>query len=234
MFLTLSSDVYGIYGGDRAVLGQFKHSAVLWCNDIICCGGGLIDLSHVLTAAHCVADLTEDDLVVMVGQVNVRLVMGQYLSAVSKIIIHPEYHLPLNDIAVLKLRDTFIQDDRVAPIGIPYTPIKDYTAKCEMSGWGSISAGVIRGPGFLKWAPFTLKTPEQCKRQRLEIAPNQVCAYDPFMEHGIAKGDSGNLLVCNNIAVAILSETPHRVGNGFYLMIYPYLGFINNAIRCVV
>ena len=65
------------YSGQDASPGLWPWMASLWYPDEtgvlkILCGGTLISGSHVLTAAHCVADLDKDLVQIALGDTDFR------------------------------------------------------------------------------------------------------------------------------------------------------------------
>ena len=70
------------------------------------CGGSIIDNYWILTAAHCLEDVNENNLYVMAGSDNSYAQGGDSYS-VEEIIVHPNYNNNTmnNDIALLKLNN---------------------------------------------------------------------------------------------------------------------------------
>lgn len=69
------------------------------------CGGVLVDVRTVLTAAHCVLEYTPRDLSVVIGELDLSQVSSSDRFAVAEVIVHPAYDRQslANDLAVLRL-----------------------------------------------------------------------------------------------------------------------------------
>lgn len=106
-----------VVGGNETKRGQWPFMAALIFEprNQFFCGGNVITVSHVLTAAHCVQDkqveapLEANQIVVLLGRHNIslRAEVGSEIRGVNEIKVHPSWE-PRDmkfeaDIAVLKL-----------------------------------------------------------------------------------------------------------------------------------
>jgi secreted trypsin-like serine protease len=116
-----------IYSGENAYDGQF-------------CGGALIAPQWVVTAAHCIEDLSVGDLEVLIGQNQLTGSDGERI-VVDRILPFPGYDSAndFGDIALLHLIEPSTQE----PIGIVYRTDLSLFMPFEAAtiiGWGNISS----------------------------------------------------------------------------------------------
>ena len=114
-----SASVNRIVGGENA--GSLTWNwAVSISIDGSLCAGSIISSLWVLTAAHCLDDLTRPQLTVFAGS-NGRFA-GSQTRTVSQVVLHPRYdrNTFLNDIALLRLSSALnFNDPAVSQICLP-------------------------------------------------------------------------------------------------------------------
>ena len=81
------------------------------------------------------------------GEFNLKVddATEQILS-VAKIIVHPKYKPPLNDIAILRLADPVEFNDAAQPVELATVDVPDNTM-CVTTGWGFTKGGYKRQVG---------------------------------------------------------------------------------------
>lgn len=110
-----------IFGGEITEKEQFRWTVALEYNQRrkqgVRCGGSLINTRYVITAAHCVAFVTVDELKLRLGEWDLEnnpdceesddedCNPDVLIMTVSRIIIHPRYGKQKNDIALLRLTE---------------------------------------------------------------------------------------------------------------------------------
>jgi secreted trypsin-like serine protease len=200
------------------------------------CGGSIIRSNWILTAAHCVDDATEQDIV---SQTSFYKYQGARTSG-AKFFIHPGWKPATmeNDIALIRI-ETGIDEKYVVKLAVADERVPDNT-DIYVSGWGAIFEG---GPtsDVLQVANVPTVSNEVCNADVSyggRIKANMMCAG--FRDGGLdsCQGDSGGP------AVAYRDGTPVQVGvvswgegcarrlkYGVYTRITPYINWINETIN---
>jgi trypsin len=176
------------------------------------CGGTVRDATHVITAAHCVADPPTNDAA------NFAVVAGMedrtadpaeptaQVRNVSAITTHPEYRSPDTtgkDIAILTLSSGFT-DVNTAGSGIqtmpPVASGTDSTgAEALISGWGDFDPGPNQQqPAGLLFAVIDVYTDSECNNYLSDFqADTMLCAGRVHPDSSVVdtcQGDSGGPL----------------------------------------
>lgn len=189
------------------------------------CGGALITLQHVLTAASCMYEWNADGTPTPINTGNYRVFAGGYLLSndtstervrnIAQFVVHPNYlGIPsyVGDLAVVYLNTPFA-NSTVVPLSLPannYNPA-DFT-DCVVAGWGaatvvsSVTANVEQ-----KYANTYIYNQQVCTsvynplHGLPNILPSMICAVSYDIVSSSCNGDEGNALVCGNTLTGILA-----------------------------
>lgn len=167
------------------------------------CGGSIISVTWVLTAAHCVDGIDPHDILVRVGS-SIKD-KGGHLHEVNQIIVHPDFNEDDldSDIALLKVSQPFVISKKVKPVKLNKNTVLPGRFAI-VSGWGK-----------------TKESGEAAKvlhKVRVPVIPQRECEwlYSPadiktsmfcagFNGHDSCQGDSGGPIVSGGRQIGIVS-----------------------------
>ncbi|KFB52514.1 AGAP009214-PA-like protein [Anopheles sinensis] len=202
----------GVYSEDRVaitVLFQFPWMALLRSNGAWICGGTLINVRYVLTAAQCIKDTTIDT--VRLGEFDLNQAIDCFPRAecapipqdiaIERTIIHEQYSVrrKANDIALLRLVHAATENENVIPICLPVTPeMQPAVATYYVAGWGTRE--YKKHSNVLHHTKLILVSKDECqmqirKEERLvPIFDTQVCARSVNNHSDYCSADAGGPL----------------------------------------
>ncbi|XP_003696271.1 proclotting enzyme [Apis florea] len=196
-----------IVGGQNADPGEWPWIAALFNGGRQFCGGSLIDNKHILTAAHCVANMNSWDvarLTVRLGDYNIKTntEIRHIERRVKRVVRHRGFNARTlyNDIALLTLNEPVSFTEQIRPICLP-SGSQLYPGKiATVIGWGSLRESGPQ-PAILQEVSIPIWTNSECKLKYGAAAPGGI--VDSFLCAGRAakdscSGDSGGPLMVND------------------------------------
>ncbi|XP_034237241.1 serine proteinase stubble-like [Thrips palmi] len=206
-----------IVGGQNADIGEWPWIAALFNGGRQFCGGSLIDSTHILSAAHCVAHMSSWDvarLTVRLGDHNIRTnsETKHIEKKVRRVVRHRGFdsRTLYNDVAILTL-DSPVQFRRdIRPICMPSGSAAYAGKTATVIGWGSLRESGPQ-PAVLQEVNIPVWTNAECRQKYGNAAPGGI--VDTFLCAGQASrdscsGDSGGPLMVNDgrwVQVGIVS-----------------------------
>ncbi|XP_047986548.1 vitamin K-dependent protein C isoform X2 [Leguminivora glycinivorella] len=212
-----------------AVLNRYKEAF---------CGGTLISLRWVVTAAHCV----RKRLYVRLGEHDLLLrSRGELEMRVTEAVIHPLYDpdTVVNDVAMLRLPGPARLD---MGHGIACLPGEQQTlaphTSCVILGWGKKRSTDVHGTRILHEAQVSTIQQGVCRRSywQYAITDNMVCAGRGRRDS--CAGDSGGPLLCRGQDARYYLQGITSFGDGcgkrgkygIYTRTAGYVAWINNVM----
>ncbi|UOQ73463.1 trypsin-like serine protease [Hymenobacter cellulosilyticus] len=137
-----------IVGGAPTTIDQVPWQVLMTINGLDGCGGSIIGSRWILTAAHCVANKSPNDLRIYAGLTFRNQKGSGQMYTIEQILVHPNYNAGThdNDVALLLLSSP-ISTSANAQI-ISYATSSTVSAgltnpgvNATVSGWGRLSSG---------------------------------------------------------------------------------------------
>jgi len=194
-----------IVGGTDAVRGAWPFIVALLNYNKQFCGGSLIDETHVITAAHCIAHMSSWDvarLTVALQMHTLRPLDAQAIRVkVRRVTRHKGFDARTlyNDIAVLTLAKPVEFSPSISPVCLP-DPNETSTyvdQEASVIGWGALREGGAQ-PSVLQQVTVKVQSNDECKKNYGKdspagIIPSMICATYPGKDS--CSGDSGGPMI---------------------------------------
>ncbi|XP_039084208.1 serine protease 45-like isoform X3 [Hyaena hyaena] len=184
------------------------------------CGGALIDLTWVVTAAHCIQGTKEYSVILGTAKLKPANFSKAVSIPVRDIIVHPKYWgrtFITGDVALLQLQTPATFSKYVQPICLPEASYNlKVGTQCWVTGWGQVkqrfSVNSTLTPELQEAEVFIMDN-RRCDRiyRRKSLAPrliplvlgDMICATN--YRENLCSGDSGGPLACEAEGMWILA-----------------------------
>lgn len=256
-----------IVGGQEADPGEWPWQVAMVDAAVspgiqIYCGGSLLTREWVLTAAHCVTDSNNNNIVIDPDEIDIIAGLhdrsapetGIRRVHVAQIVVHPNYSKPIrfdNDVALLRLAQPI--DERGAganslPIAfvdrVPSSVGSLAGIMSTVTGWGNRSPGGSDYPARLHEVQIPILNNVDCVADyagRFTITDNMLCAAFDAGGKDSCQGDSGGPLVIQSggiwqlAGVVSFGDGCAKPGSpGVYARVSRYTSWINSYVNPVV
>jgi secreted trypsin-like serine protease len=231
LIATSASPSSAIVGGSPTSVTDLPWQVALEDADGQFCGGAIIGLRTIVTAAHCTEGYTARDIQVRAGVTDLREAGGQTLG-VERIDAHPEYvRSGLADIAVLHLAQDLTFGETARPISLASSPEVAAASSAIVAGWGAVSEDGADSPRLLSVEEPLVDDAVCDALVRGIYGPGELCAGAAGLDS--CYGDSGGpLVIRDSVGVPKLAgivswgevcggDTP-----GVYTEVPAYVGWI--------
>ncbi|XP_043468704.1 trypsin delta-like [Leptopilina heterotoma] len=209
----LSSRIVG--GATVSRFDEIPYQVSVQLNGRHYCGGVIISETYVLTAAACVSAGGINQYSIKSGTANLQY--GGTIHRVSQIIKHPSFYvnsdsIPVNDIAIIKIQNTFSFDGSRDAIPLLNKPAL-VGSFAKISGWGWMNSTF---PSQLQKGNVNILNTNYCSKTHYQgrLPAGQICAA--LTGQDACQADAGGPLAVGVHLVGIISW-----GKGCALGQYP-------------
>ncbi|XP_037949921.1 trypsin delta-like [Teleopsis dalmanni] len=195
-----------IINGTKTTINNFPWQISLQRNGAHSCGGSIYSEHIIVTAAHCLQNVSPTILKVRAGSSYWN--NGGMLSGVAAFINHEGYNsiTKSNDISIIRLSTPLIYKSTIKNIPLATTSPDD-GAPAAVSGWGVTTFGAAAVPNQLLFIDLNIISRSKCASSTYRYGPqirsSMICAADAGKD--ACQGDSGGPLVSNGELVGVVS-----------------------------
>jgi len=214
---------FRVVNGWPADEGEWPWIAALLNNGRQFCGGSLITSKHILTAAHCVAHMSRQDvanLKVRLGDHEIKTV-GEteiFESRAARVVRHKEFSQQTlhKDVAIITLENPAPFRKNIGPVCLPSGHQKYAGQTATVVGWGSLKENGPQ-PNTLMEVTVKIWDNPTCKDTYGNAAPGGI------MDHMLCAGQKGKDSCSGD------SGGPMQIGTG---SIWTQIGVVSWGIGC--
>lgn len=201
-----SSKQVRIFGGQDAIPHSAPWMIYIAVPNAGYCGGSIVNMEWIVTAAHCLDKKTSIKSLVTAGDHDLTMKDGtEQRRSIDKIIIHPDYEKSneQTDIGLAHVSHPFTCNDFVDSIDLPAAG-STFTGTATFFGWGRLNEK-FRAT-VLQTITLQIVDYRKCIDEYKTSAGTSelhLCAGSANGEGTICRGDSGSGLVQNGILIGI-------------------------------
>lgn len=233
-------DDTNIIGGDTADRGEFPYQVSVQHKGLFgqqhICGGSVINEIFILTAAHCITELSAHSIVVVAGMTSLidDISTKQEIRA-NTTVIHERYNAVTkdNDIALIKLESSLTLNDYVKAVDLPVEGVSAGTS-CNMTGWGTLTeTGDLSDILQKVIIPIVSRFVCRAVYGEAAITDDMICAGNLSGGTGACYGDRGGPLQCNGLLQGVSSWAEGCAEAslpGVYTMVANYVEWIEEYV----
>ncbi|XP_022166847.1 serine proteinase stubble-like [Myzus persicae] len=239
-----------IVGGDKVSFGEWPWQISLRHKKkyIHKCGAVLFNENWAITTAHCVKNISMNDIHLLLGKNDFSVKDEPYGFQIRKlqtVIIHPKYntHAMEHDLALLRFDEPVKFQPNILPVCIPEDDSNFEGLSAHITGWGTLYYGGL-SPDVLQEVTVPIINNSVCETMFRaagyvkKIPDTFICAGLKDGGYDACKGDSGGPMVVqrrdNRWVVAGIIAWGMRCGEpnspGVYMRISKFTDWINKII----
>ncbi|KAI8439866.1 hypothetical protein MSG28_001335 [Choristoneura fumiferana] len=196
-----------IIGGRASSITRHPYQVSMVLNGNSFCGGFIISQDYVMTAAHCVQNVSPSAIRLRVG--STRRDSGGRIVRVANVTVHPQYGRPQfdNDIAVLRLAQPLAWSNAVRPIRLPARGQAVPLVRLTVTGWGLTAPRGRRIPRLMMEANVPVVPHWLCRLSYGDSLTSNMFCGGHFLIGGVSscQGDSGGPAVFRGTAFGVVS-----------------------------
>nr|ACE75318.1 chymotrypsin-like protein [Glyptapanteles indiensis] len=191
-----------IVGGEATTAEEYPYVVSLRFRDKHICGGTIVSNRYILSAAHCLVQISPFLLTIIAGTSSKQEIGDVYF--VQFPVLHTfNANDGSNDIALLRTSSNIRYHNKVQPAELTDRDINTDKYPVTMIGWGRLK---YTGPTaeYLQKTELNIVDYNTCKREWTFINQGHICVGST-VQQGSCLGDSGGPLIANDRLIGIIS-----------------------------